>query len=284
MMEAIPAVVFDNVSFAYHSHVSVLANLSLVIPKGQFVGIAGCNGAGKSTLLRLINVLLRPEQGQVYVNGTDTRRLSPAQAALHVGTVFQNPNHQLFLETIEGEVAYGLINRRISDKERTERIEAALDVTGLQDLRKAFPRSLSLGMRQRIALASVLALEPDVILLDEPTTGMDYRETERLLQIIKQQEACGKTIILITHDLELLLDYAERVILLGGGNVIADGIPQTVFARHEDVIQTQLLPPDMVRFTYGLQCEGVRTTCCVEETADQVADLLQRDGGRQHAG
>lgn len=278
------AIVFENVTFGYAKEHPVLAQLQLAIPAGQFIGIAGCNGAGKSTMLRLMNVLLRPQKGTVYLNGVDTRQLSPAEAALHVGTVFQNPNHQLFLETVEEEIAYGLINCGIPAEERAERIQKALEVTGLLHLRQAFPRALSLGVRQRIALASVLALNPAIILLDEPTTGMDCREIERLMQILADEQARGKTVIMITHDLEVLLDHAERVILLAQGQILCDGHPRDVFCRHDDVLQAELLPPDMVRLTYNLREYGIVPTCSLEEAAEQVAALLATKEGDRLAG
>lgn len=284
MMSDVQAVVFEEVGFAYAKNAPVLDNINLTIPRGQFIGIAGCNGAGKSTMLRLINGLLRPGSGKVLLLGNDTKQLSVAQAANYVGTVFQNPNHQLFLETVEAEIAYGLDNRGLDTAERNVRIDAALVATGLDALRSTFPRALSFGLRQRVALASVLALQPDILLLDEPTTGLDHHETERLMGILFDQQAKGRTVILVTHDLELQMEYAQRVLLMGQGRILQDGLPQHVFSCHETLLEAALLPPDMTRLTYGLQEFGVRTTCSIQETADQVLKMITGEGGQRIAG
>jgi len=278
------AVAFEKASFYYTKDVPVLDNINLTIPQGQIAGLVGCNGAGKSTLLRLINGLLQPKVGKVSLLGIDTNGLSAAQAAKYVGTVFQNPNHQLFLETVEAEIAYGLDNRGLAGAERAMRIEAALAATGLEALRRSFPRSLSFGLRQRVALASVIALQPDILLLDEPTTGLDHRETERLMCILLDQQSKGRTIILVTHDLELQLEYAQRVVLLSKGRILEDGPPQQVFSCYEKLLEAELLPPDMARLTYNLKEYGLQTTCSIQETADQVTNMIKVEGGQRIAG
>jgi energy-coupling factor transport system ATP-binding protein len=213
----------ENVHFSYPSKVEALKGISLTIKDGEFVAIMGQNGAGKSTFVKHFNGLLKPSVGTVKVDGVETTKSSVAALARNVGFVFQNPDHQLFSETVEDEIAFALKNFGFEQHVIEERVTWALNLLSLSQYRKTSPFLLSGGERKRVALASVLAWDPKTLILDEPTIGQDHEQKEKLQQFIMQMQAQGKTVVTVTHDVEFVAECNPRVVLMKEGRIVADG-------------------------------------------------------------
>ncbi|MCL2358370.1 ATP-binding cassette domain-containing protein [Candidatus Bathycorpusculum sp.] len=213
----------EGIYYSYPSKVEALRGVSLNIKDGEFVAIMGQNGAGKSTLVKHFNGLLKPSVGTVTVDGIKTVKSSVATLARNVGFVFQNPDHQLFSETVEEEIGFALKNFGFDVKVIEERITWSLELLSLSQYRKTSPFLLSGGERKRVALASVLACDPKMLVLDEPTIGQDYEQKEKLRQFIMQLQSQGKTVIAVTHDVEFVAECNPRVVLMKEGKIVADG-------------------------------------------------------------
>ncbi|RXE56519.1 ABC transporter ATP-binding protein [Methanoculleus taiwanensis] len=203
-----------------YGEATALAGVDLEILSGDIVAIVGENGSGKTTLVKHFNGLLRPTEGTVLVDGLDAATTPVTELARHVGLVFQNPDTMLFAETVEEEIAFGLSNIGLADHQ--EVIDAVLEEVGLTDHRNQYPRSLSRGERQRLALACVIAMRPKVIVLDEPTTGLDARETQRVMEIVQRLQREGCTILMVTHNMRLVREYADRIIAMEDGIILRD--------------------------------------------------------------
>jgi energy-coupling factor transport system ATP-binding protein len=204
--------------FAYNG-TPALQGIDLQVQRGELVALMGRNGAGKSTLLKQCMGLLKPNEGQVRVLGVDTRRTPVEELGRHVGYVPQNPNALLFADTIAAELAF---TRRIRGMPPADDLPL-LRTLGLSGMRQRYPRDLSTGERQRVALAAVLVGDPELILLDEPTRGLDYGQKAALISFLREQKARGKAVLVVTHDVELVAQCAERVVLLGDGEIVVDG-------------------------------------------------------------
>jgi len=213
-----------DVHYSYPNKVEALKGVSLTIKDGEFVAIMGQNGAGKSTFVKHFNGLLKPTVGTVKVNGIETTKTSVATLARNVGFVFQNPDHQLFSETVEDEIAFALKNFGFEQEVIEKRITWALELLSLTQYRKTSPFLLSGGERKRVALASVLAWDPATLILDEPTIGQDHEQKERMRQFILQMQTQGKTVVAVTHDVEFVAECNPRVILMKEGKTVADGM------------------------------------------------------------
>ncbi len=216
-----PIVSIERLVHAYDGH-EALRDLDLAIHSGEFVAIIGDNGSGKTTLIKHLIGLLKPTNGSVTVKGIDTRNTTINELARHVGLVFQNPDTMLFEETVEREVMFGPMNLGMSDA--ADRVSHALDEVGLAAQRRTYPRSLSRGERQRLAVACIVAMEPEVIVLDEPTTGLDATESARVMALASRLRDEGKTIVMVTHNMKIVEDYADRIVLLEHGALVADSM------------------------------------------------------------
>jgi energy-coupling factor transport system ATP-binding protein len=237
-----------------------LAGVSLAIGWGEFVALIGRNGSGKTTLAKHLNGLLAPSTGQILLDGRDVGGQPLEQVAQRVGYVFQDPDHQLFAATVGDEVAFGPRNLRLPPAEIETRVAEALAAVGLAE-READPFVLDKGARQRLAVASVLALRPDVLILDEPTTGLDHPEQERMLALLAALHAAGRTIVMITHTPWVIAAHARRVVLLAGGRLRFDGSPRAFFSDDALVSAAAFRPPDVTRLGRLLGC----TPLTVEE-------------------
>ncbi len=215
--------IVEDIHFSYASGVEALKGVSLTIHDGEFVAIMGQNGAGKTTLIKQFNGLLKPSSGKVTVDGTETTKTSVAALARKVGFVFQNPDHQLFSESVEEEIAFALRNFGYESEVIEKRVVWAVNLLGIGQYRKTSPFMLSGGERKRVALASVLAWDPQVLVLDEPTIGQDHQQKENLRQFILQMQTQGKTVIIVTHDVEFVAECNPRVVLMREGKIVADG-------------------------------------------------------------
>lgn len=245
-MKENPIIKVADLVYSYGDH-RVLKNINMTVYAGEFVAIIGENGAGKSTLTRHFNGLLKPLSGRVEIAGQETKRCKVSELAHQVGYVFQNPDHQLFHNTVAKEVAFGVKNLGLSIEIIQERVDEALQAVGLEEYRDSYPYDLSKGQRQRVALAAVLAMQPEVIVLDEPTTGQDYREMMQIMAIIQGLNQKGHTIIFITHDMALVAEFAKRVIVLGEGQILQDDSVRAVFTCPDVLKQSFLELPHVTQ-------------------------------------
>ncbi|MCL2099970.1 MAG: energy-coupling factor ABC transporter ATP-binding protein [Oscillospiraceae bacterium] len=225
---------------------ATLNGINLHISKGEMAALVGQNGAGKSTLLRHLNGLTKPTSGKVTVAGLDTRKTPVSKMAKHIGYLFQNPDRQIFCRTVREEIEFGMKNTGMPEAEIKERAEKTAALLGLTDKMKEHPFTLSRGERQRIALAGVLAMEPEVLVLDEPTTGQDYKECVEIMDIITAANKKGATVLIVSHDMEVVCDYAERTIVMLDGKIIDDGKTLDVLRRAELLAGTGLKPPQII--------------------------------------
>lgn len=221
----------SNVWYKYPEGGVVLRDINVNVSKGEFVAIVGRNAAGKTTLAQLLNGLLKPSKGKVVVDGVDTRTATVEDLARLVGYVFQDPNVHLFADTVEEEIMFMMKNLGFSEEVIRDRLDAELKRFNLERCRGMYPRSLSTGEKQRVALASVLVSKPKLLVLDEPTRGLDYGLKKELMNYLRRYRDEGGTVVLITHDIELVAEYAERVILMSEGRVVADADKHQVLSN-----------------------------------------------------
>jgi energy-coupling factor transport system ATP-binding protein len=236
-----------------------IKDINLTICQGEYIGIAGINGSGKTTLARLLNGLIVPTRGQVFVNGMDTTNKHFIKEIRHlVGIVFQNPDNQIVSPIVEEEIAFGPENLNFSPREVKKRVDWALEVVGLEDYRYHVPHLLSGGQKQRVAIASVLAMMPSYLILDEPTSMLDTEGTRELMHCLKKiNRVYGITIILISHFMEDFID-AERLIVLRNGMIHINDTPWHVFNSDKNLDGTGLRRPDLVRLVVNLRKRGHR--------------------------
>ncbi len=256
-----------NVCFSYQQE-STLKDISFHIGKGEFVALIGSNGAGKSTLSKLLNGLLKPVSGTVTISGMDTKKTKSSILAKHIGFLFQNPDRQICKNTVAEEIRFGL-EQIFKDKLLIQqRLDSVIAGFGFNPASNPF--CLSRGERQRLALASVIAAEPEIIVLDEPTTGLDYGECTHIMDTIQQLNEKGTTVVMVCHDMEVVLDFARRILVLSEARLIADGEPRKIFRQEELLKQASILPPQITRLALRLG-EGFEEAFTVEEMAKSLA-------------
>ena len=230
-----------NLSFTYSAgtpfETAALKNISLEIKNGEFIGVMGHTGCGKSTLIRALAGLLRPSEGSIVVDGSDIngRRYDRSKLRRKLGVVFQYPECQLFETTVEKDVAFGLKRSGLNKDEVTERVRWALEICGFdfEKIAKASPMGLSGGEKRRVAIAGVLAVKPEYLILDEPIAGLDPLGREAFLELITGLNADGMTIIMVSHNADCIGEYARRVLLMNGGELVGDGSPEELFSDVE---------------------------------------------------
>jgi len=243
----------ENVSFRYTGGTDVLKNVNLQIKDGEFVAIMGENGAGKTTLVKMFNGLLKPTEGTVLVDGVNTREKSVAQLSRDVGLIFQNPDHQLFAETVAEELAFSLRNFGFKEDTIQRRVTSLLTTLDLNRYEKSSPFVLSGGERKRVALAAVLAWDPKHVVMDEPTIGQDYLQKDHLRNFIVQIISQGKTVVIVTHDVEFVAECRPRVVLLSKGKIIADGPAAEILTNTQTVQQASLVMPQIATLMKSLK-------------------------------
>jgi energy-coupling factor transport system ATP-binding protein len=261
------------VDYTYPGQTSpVLHNVDFEIRQGEFLAILGPNGSGKSTLARLLNGLLQPGKGRVLVGDRPTSAFRPPEMARQVGYVFQNPDHQLFARSVALEVGFGpRIQGGDADTVRA-RVREALEAVGLAGAEELEPFALTRGERQRVAVASMLAARPAVLILDEPTTGLDYPHQRGLLEMLKRLNDRGHTILLITHHLWVAAEFCRRCLVLRDGRVLDDGSTRQVFGNETRLAEAALSAPPIVRLSNRLGTRGL--------TVAELADELKGRAGR----
>ena len=273
------AIAVENLEYVYEPQ-GLRANkgISLTVHRGEFVGIVGHNGAGKTTLLKNLVGLLLPTGGRVAVDGLDTRQTTVAELATRIGFVMQNPDQQLFAATVEEEIAFGPRNLGLAEEEEiTERVQAAIALTGLDALRQEFPPALAKGDRAKVIIASVLAMQPDIFVFDEPTTGQDYKGCHQIMQIARQLHREGRTVLVVTHDMALIAEYTERTIVLCQGEILLDDTTAAVFAQPENLQRAQVTPPQITQLAQALPRELGLPACAltVEQLGQPIVERVR---------
>ncbi|NGM17980.1 ATP-binding cassette domain-containing protein [Eggerthellaceae bacterium zg-893] len=246
---------FSHVSASYDTETPILDDVSFTIGDGEFVAFVGENGAGKSTTMRLANGLLKPTAGRVLIDGVPTTELRTSELARRVGFLFQNPDRQICCNTVRDELLFGFAAQNRETEAAREQVDAMAARFGLDP--DAEPYLLNRGARQLLALASVIVLAPPVLLLDEPTTGLDFRECAKVMDAIADMHARGATVIMVCHDMEVVGDYAQRVIAMARGGVVDDGPAFRVLRNRETLQRAHLVPPQIVDVSLRLsQCDA----------------------------
>jgi len=243
--------------FVYDGNVQALAGINLDVRRGDYLAIVGGNGSGKTTLAKNLNGLLRPTSGSVTVNGVSTSEQTVAELAKVIGYAFQNPDHQLFCSSVAEEVRFGPLNLGYPEAEVAKKTELSIEAMGLSSVKDLPPFSLTLGERRRVSIASVMAMDPQVFILDEPTTGLDARETDELMDSIDRLNIDGHTVVLITHDMKLVAKHAKRVVVMSEGRIVLDSDPGGVFADLELLLHSKLVPPPVAQLAHRLSSLGV---------------------------
>jgi energy-coupling factor transport system ATP-binding protein len=237
---------FEDVTFVHPNGVKALDGVSLRVAPGETVAVVGENGAGKTTLVKHITGLLKPQSGRVKVDGVETTRSSTAQLSRKVGVAFQNPDHQLFSESVKAEMAFALRNFGFSPQLIEQRVKWGLELFGLEEYSESSPLVLSGGEKKRLTLACILAWDPEVVILDEPTVGQDSIQKERLAETIKMLSSTGKTVLVVSHDIEFLWPIQPRVVVMKSGKVVGDGPAMKLMQQEELLESARVVQPELV--------------------------------------
>ena len=267
----------EGVTFAYPDGTVALRSLTVRFPRNRRVAILGANGSGKSTLFLTLNGILKPSEGQVLLGGQPVRydRAGLNDLRRRVGLVFQDPDSQLFAASVRQDISFGPINLGLSEAEVRARVEAAITDTQIEELADRPTHLLSYGQKKRVAIAGVIAMDPDVIVADEPTAGLDPEATARLLHLLNRLHQGGRTIVISTHDVELALAWADGVVVLRRGELLAQGAPARVFANTELVRSARLLPPIVLDTFVQLQARGLLPAdAAPPRTGAELVELL----------
>lgn len=252
-----PVISCRDVWYHYPDGTEALRGVSLDIFDGEFVGLVGRNGSGKTTLAKLFNGLYRPTKGKILVDGIDVATASVAELVSRVGYSFQNPDDQIFSNTVRDELAFGPKNLKLSQDERARRVESAASEVEITPYLDANPFNLSQGLRQRVAVASVLTLNPKVLIVDEPTTGQDFARSKVVMNLAKALCDRGRTIIVISHNMDLVAEYCQRLIVMLDGQVLVSGPTREVFSQPELIGRSSLEPPQVTQVGQALRDLGL---------------------------
>ncbi len=261
---------FAGVGFSYNETANV-HDLNVRVHKGDFISIIGSNGAGKSTFSKLTNGLLKPSTGDVFVLGQNTKNQKVSALAKHIGFLFQNPDRQICCSTVREEIAFSLRNNGISEDEIKSRVEKTLTEFGFNGDTEPF--NMSRGQRQRLCLACLIALNPEILILDEPTTGLDYRECMEVMSRIRELNKNGTTVIMVCHDMEVVLDFAKTIIVMNRGEILGQGKTRDILSDKALLDKARLLPPQIaqVAMLLGKKFEGVFT---IEDMIKKIKELM----------
>jgi len=264
--------------FAYEENRSVLRGISFTIARGDFVALIGQNGSGKTTLAKHFNGLLRPTQGKILLDGHDIRDRPIGELARTVGYVFQNPDQQIFSATVFDEVAFGPRNLGF-DPSQVERLtQEALVLFRLVPFAQSSPATLSFGLRRKVTLAAVYSMQTPILILDEPTAGLDWQNTVTLMELLSKIHKEGRTILLITHDMRIVADYVPQSIVLEGGEVTLHDTTRKIFQQTERLERAKLEPPQVIRLAQRLEPFGLtKNMLTVNEFCDAFEHLAQEN-------
>ena len=273
----------ENLSYSYDDGTKALNDVNLEIKKGDMVSLLGKNGAGKSTLFLHFNGIFKPTKGRILIDGEELKydKKSLVKFRQKVGIVFQNPDDQLFAPTVEEDVAFGPLNLGLSQEETQKRVNDALKKVGMDGFQRKAPHHLSGGQKKRVAIAGILAMQPEMMVLDEPTSGLDPQGAIDILELLYELNDEGMTIIISTHDVDLVPNYAKKVFVLVEGSLIAEGTPKEIFAQPEILEKANLRVPLVTELFQNLEKEGFNMEndypLTVEEGKDKFLKLLGKN-------
>lgn len=266
---------FVDVGYTYPNGNEALKDVNLKIDRGESVAIMGENGAGKTTIAKLILGLLRPTSGKVLIDGTDTKKTTAAKIARKIGYVFQNPLYQLFSDTVEKEVALGPRASGMDEASASERVTSVLRELGLEHLRDLPPLSLSEGERKRVAIASVLSMDPQALIIDEPTLGQDEIERTRLMHILKRQLEKGKSIVIISHDVDFAYDVAERFVIMKRGRVLGALSKRELLENRALLEDANLMMPQLLEIAEMLKRNSLLENNPVRDLGELASVIIR---------
>lgn len=265
-----------------------LDDISFDVDDGEFLGIIGHTGSGKSTLLQHLNGLLKPDEGTIVIGGVDitAEGISMVEIRKRIGLVFQYPEYQLFEETVAKDVAFGPRNLGLSDEEIEERVKEAIELVGLDydEIKDRSPFELSGGQKRRVAVAGVIAMRPEVLILDEPTAGLDPKAHRDMLAMIEEvHRRTGNITILVSHNMADIARLSDQILVIDSGHLVVSGTPKEVFSRTEELERVGLDLPPITILTENLRKRGMdieKTILSVDEAAEQIASYLKARGNR----
>ena len=272
-----------DLKYSYNKDYQALKGVSLKVEKGEMVALLGKNGAGKSTLLLHLNGIYEPDEGHVFIDGEELKydKKSLLKFRQKVGIVFQNPDDQIFAPTVEEDVAFGPLNLGLPMEEVQNRVEEALKRVGMSGYEKKAPHHLSGGQKKRVAIAGILAMKPEIMVLDEPTAGLDPQGVVNLSKLLDELNSEGITILISTHEVDLVPNYAKRVFVLVDGLLIAEGTPKEIFAQPEILEKANLKVPIITELFQNLEKEGFDMEndypLTIDEAKEKFLDLLNKN-------
>lgn len=276
---------FRGVHASYDASTPILRGVDFTIEDGEFVAFVGTNGAGKSTTMRLVNGLLKPEAGEVLIDGVPTTELKTSELARRIGFLFQNPDNQICCPTVREELMFGFRALKIDRENAEHRVDAIISEFGFNP--DDDPFLLNRGTRQLLALASIVVLETPVIVLDEPTTGLDFRECVKVMDIIRDLHERGTTVIMVCHDMEVVADFAERVIVMSDGLVVDQGPTFEILRNRHTLEAASLVPPQIVDISIALsmmRSDLVDSPVAYANTLDDMCVAVAEAVGRTYTG
>jgi energy-coupling factor transport system ATP-binding protein len=247
-----------DLKFTYDDGTTALEHIDFNVRCGDFVALIGQNGCGKTTLSKCLNGILKRTSGSIEINGINVNEKGVIKKLVrNIGYVFQNPDHQLFNSKVYEEIAYALHNIGLDDNEIDERVRHAAQIAGVsKEIFDEQPCMLVKGLRQRVAIASILSLRPKIIIVDEPTTGQDYRQSVEIMQFLCKLNEEGHTIIIITHEMDIVAQYAKRILVMKKGEIYMDGTPKEVFSQPDRLMEGYVKPPLVTRLAQLLHSDG----------------------------
>ncbi len=262
----------ENLTHIYDGEVVAVDNVNLDIKGGELIGVIGQNGSGKTTLVKHFNGLLKPTRGKVFVNGKDTAKMRVQELSRSVGYVFQNPNHQLFAKTVHEELEFGPTNLGLEPEEVEDRVNKAFKFFNLEQYRDSHPYRISFPLRKLVGMASIYTMRPKVFILDEPTTGQDHITTRIVYNLIERLREEGSTVICVAHDMILLAEVVERMLVMRDSLLIADTDPKSVFSDKELMASTHLSPPQITELSYRMR-DNKQITNLTLSVAEMITEV-----------
>lgn len=276
---------FKDVCVSHTPEAQVLAEVNFTINNGEFVAFVGSNGAGKSTTMRLMNGLLKPNSGEVLIDGIPTTQLKTSEIAHKVGFLFQNPDRQICCKTVREELEFGFKAQGALDDEARARVDEVIEEFGFNA--NVEPYFLNRGTRQLLALASIIVMAPQTIILDEPTTGLDYRECCKVMKAIEKLHKSGKTIVMVCHDMEVVADFADRVIVMTYGEMVADGPTFDILRNSEILKRSDLIAPQIISISQELVARNpelayssIAQANFLQELTNAIEAFVEQKGGK----